>query len=99
MGDDNVIKVIGIISIIDEPLVTSIMKKNYIKDVFHVPKLQVNLLLVSKVLSNMLKTQFTQFQCIVKGMSGKMIVMGQCKGNLYEMNFTNVQEMDAINSK
>jgi hypothetical protein len=32
-------------------------------------------------------------------MNEKMIVMGQCKGNLYEMNFMNVHEMDVINSK
>lgn len=35
----------------------------------------------------------------MKGLNGKMIVLGQCKGNLYEMNSTNVHEMDAIHSK
>lgn len=61
LGDNIVIEVIGMGSIIVEPLVTSKIKKICIKDGFHVSKLQANLLLGSKVLSNMLKVLFTQF--------------------------------------
>ena len=61
LGDNSIIELIGMGSIIVEPLVTSKIKKICIKDAFHVSKLQANLLSGSKVLSNMLKVQFTQF--------------------------------------
>ena len=61
------------------------------------PKLQANLLSVSKLLSNGLKMQFNLNECIVRGPDGEMIVMKLRKDNLYKMNFTKVHRTDAAN--
>ena len=44
------------------------MNRLYIVDVLHVPKLQANLLLVNKFLSNGLKVRFHVNECIVGGL-------------------------------
>lgn len=55
LGDDSALEVIGMASIIVELLVRDKIKRIGIKNALHVPKLQANLLLVSKLLSNGLK--------------------------------------------
>lgn len=64
------------------------IKKIHIKDAPHVPKLQVNLFSIDKLLSNGIKVQFNSNECIVRGQDGELIVMKLCKRNLYEINFT-----------
>lgn len=58
LGDDNVIKVIGIGFIVVNVMVRGKIKRISIKDVFHISKLQTNLLWASKLLLNGLKVQF-----------------------------------------
>lgn len=60
------------------------------------PKLQANLLLVSKFLSNGLKMKFNLDECNIRNLDGKMIVMRLHKGNLYEMNVIKVHEWDGL---
>ena len=76
LGDDNVIKAIIIGFIVVEVMVKGNIKRISIKDVFHISKLQANLLSVSKLLLNELKVQFNLNEYIGKGLDGKMISMG-----------------------
>lgn len=51
------------------------------------PKLQVNLLLVSKFLSSCLKVQFNLHECIVGDYVGEAIIITLCEGNLCQIHF------------
>ena len=58
------------------------------KNTLHVFKLQVNLILVSKFLSNGLKVQINLKIYGVRGMDGDMTAMELREGNLYDRNFS-----------
>lgn len=49
------------------------MNKICIKDVLHIPKLEIKLLSVSKLLSNKLKVQFHGIECIVGDVNNDVI--------------------------
>jgi len=51
LGDDSIVRAIGMDSIVVEVIVKGKTKKFRIEHVLHVPKLQSNVLLVSKLLS------------------------------------------------
>ena len=61
-----------------------------ITDVLHVPKLQANLLSVSKLLSKGLKVFFHVNECIVEGANGDVVAIARREGSLYEMCFKEV---------
>ena len=61
------------------------------------PKLQANLLSVSKLMSNALKMQFNLNDCFIKTCDGEAITIAQLKGNFYEMNFKKVHRVDVAN--
>jgi hypothetical protein len=61
-----------------------------ITDVLHVPKLQANLLSVSKVLSKGLKVRFDVNECIVGGANGGVMAIVHREENLYLMTFKEV---------
>lgn len=63
LGDDSIREAIGMGSIVVKALVKDKIKKICIKKI-HVPKLQANLLLVSKIMLNGLKMQFNLNECI-----------------------------------
>ena len=96
LNDDNVMKTIGIDSIVIKVMVKDQIKIIRIKNIFLVLKLQANLLLVSKLLSTRLKIQFNLNECIVRGPDGEVISIGLHNGNLYKMNFKNVHIVDAV---
>jgi hypothetical protein len=58
MGDDSIVEVIGMGSILVEVMVKGRTKRIRIKDVLHVPKLHANLLSMSKILSSGCRVQF-----------------------------------------
>ena len=61
LDDDGIIEIIEMDSIVVEILMRYKIKTIYIKNALHVSKLQANLLLVSKFLSNGLEVQFTKW--------------------------------------
>ena len=97
LGDDSVAKAIRIGSIVVGVKTRGIRNKVHIIDVLYVPKLQANLLSVSKLLLNGLKVQFLVNECIVGGANGDVVVIAQCEGNLYQMTFMEVCVGDAAN--
>ena len=66
-------------------------------NVLHMPNLQANLLLVSKLLSNGLRMQFHINECIVGGANGDVIAIAQLEENLYQMTFTEVYKTNVAN--
>ena len=69
----------------------------HIKYTLRVPKLQANLLSVSKLVLNNLKVQFNLNKYFVKVCGGEAIAIVPHINNLYLMNFTKVHEADAVN--
>ena len=65
LDDDGIIEIIEMDSIVVEILMRYKIKTIYIKNALHVSKLQANLLLVSKFLSNGLEVQFTKWMYYV----------------------------------
>lgn len=81
LGDDRVAKAIRIRSLI----------------VFHVSKLQANLLSLRKLLSNGLNMRFHVNECIVKGVNGNMVAVAQHTCKLYQMTFMEICGVDVAN--
>ncbi len=75
MGDDSIVEAIGMGSILVEVLVKGQIRRIRIKDVLHVPKLHVNLLSVSKILSSGCKVQFNMNECIVRAFDGEVLTI------------------------
>lgn len=63
----------------------------------YVPKLHVDLLLVTKLVLNGLKVQFNLNKCIIKFCNDKAIAFTSCERNLYEINFVMVHKAKAAN--
>jgi hypothetical protein len=80
-----------------EVMVKGRTKRIRIKDVLHVPKLDANLLSVSKILSSGCKVQFNMNERIVSAFDGEVIAIALRDGNLYQMTFTKVCEMHVAN--
>ena len=97
LGDDSVVEAIGVGSIVVEVLVRGQSRRIRIKDALHVPKLQVNLLSVSKLVSSGTKVQFNKEGCILRASNGDVLVQAPREGNLYQVTFTKVYEADAAN--
>ena len=70
---------------------------NFIKFYVYVSKLQENLLLVSKLLSNELKAQFNLNECIVKGRDGEVNAIGLRKVDLHETQLSKVHRVYVAN--
>ena len=68
-----------------------------ITDVLHVPKLQANLLSVSKLLSKDLKVRFDVNECIVRGANGEVVAIARREGNLYLMTFKELHGAHSTN--
>lgn len=82
---NSVVKVVKLGSIIVDVMVRGKIRRVRIKDALHMPKLQANLLPLSKFLSNGLKVQFNLKECVMKGPDGEVIAMGLHNGNLYNL--------------
>jgi hypothetical protein len=70
MGDDSVLQAIGRGSILVDTKVGGCTKRIRFKDVLYVPKLQSNLLSVSKIVEGGLNVQFGALACSVKTLKG-----------------------------
>ena len=97
MGNDSVVKAIGMGSIVVGATWKGRSRKITIKDALHVPMLQANLLSVSKLISSGSKVQFNKEGCIVRAPHGEVIAMAPRQGNLYQMEFTTVYAADVAN--
>lgn len=75
LNDDNIVQAIGMGSIVNDVLVKGKIKRICIKYVLHMPKLKANLLLVSKVLSNILKVRFNLNECIVRHTDDEVVAI------------------------
>lgn len=75
LGNDSVVKAIGLGSIVVGVETRGIRNRVCITDVLHVLKLQANLLFMSKFLSNRLKVQFLANECIVEGANGDVVAI------------------------
>lgn len=73
------------------------MNRNCIMDVFHMPKLQADLFLLSNFFWNWLKMQCHINRCIVARKNGDMVAIAQYKGNFYQIIFIEVCGLDASN--
>lgn len=97
LSDDSVVDAVGVGSIVVEMLVRGHLKKVTIKDVLHVPKMQANLLSVSKLMSSGLKVQFNVDGCTLRAPNGYVLAVAPCGNNLYQVTFRKVHEADAAN--
>ena len=70
-----------------------------ITDLLHMPKLQVNLLSVSKLVSKGLKVRFHVNECIVGDANGDTVAIAPRKGNLYHMTFKEIHGAHSANSE
>lgn len=95
LGDDSVVEAVGVGSIVVEVLVGGRSKRIRIKNSLHVPKLQANLLSVSKLVSSGMKVQFNMDGCTLRAPNGEVLAVAPLEGNLYEVTFTKVHEADA----
>lgn len=75
LGDDRVSKTIGMGFIIVGIETRGKANIIHLMNVVHMPKLQANLLSVSKFLSNRLKIRFHVNKCIVRGVNGNIVVI------------------------
>lgn len=71
-----------------------IRNRVHIMSVLHMLKLQANLLLMAKFLSNELSTQFLINKCIEGRENGDVVAIPQGKENLYKIIFTKVCIID-----
>jgi hypothetical protein len=90
LGDGSVTEAIKMGSIVAGVETRGKTTTNCITNMLHVPKLQANLLSLSKFLSKGLKVQFHVNECFVEDVNGNMVEITQCKGNLYLMTFKEV---------
>ncbi len=97
ISDDSIVEAIGMGSTIMQVMLKRQNKKIQIKDVFHMPKLHVNLLLVNKLLSSGCNVQFNMNECIVRAFDEEVIAMALYEGNLYQIIFFKVHEVDVAN--
>ena len=75
LDDDNMAETISMGSIVVGVETKCKMTKIRITDVLHVPKLQANLLLISKFFLNVLNVQFHVNECIVGGVNGDVVAI------------------------
>ena len=61
------------------------------------PKLQANLLSVSKLVTSGMKVQFKADGCVLTAPNGDVLALAPREGNLYQVAFTKVYEADAAN--
>ena len=99
LSDGSVAKAIGMGSIVVGVETRGKATTIRITDVLHVPKLQANLLSVSKLVSKGLKVRFHMNECIVGGANGDTVAIARREDNLYQMTFTEVHGAHSANSE
>lgn len=73
-----------------------------VTDVLYIPKLDSNLISVRKLTQKGLKVHFTESKCEIESESGKVIAVGEIKGNLYmlkQVENTKLREDARIRAK
>jgi len=80
LGDNSIVKAIGMGFIVVEVIVKGKTKKLRLKDVFYMPKFQANLFLVRELLLRGLKVQFICNECIFQE---EVLAMAFCKHKMY----------------
>jgi hypothetical protein len=95
MGDDSVLLAIGRGSILVDTKVGGCTKRIRFKDVLYVPKLQSNLLSVSKIVEGGLNVQFGALGCSVKTLKGDTQAIASRDGNLYRLRCKTVHRSES----
>lgn len=95
--DDSIVKAIKIEFIIIETIVRGTIYQIRIKYVFYVPKLQINLVLVSKVLSNDFKSAIQPKWMFCKNLQQQSHCTYAMGRHLNKIKFTNVRGADMAN--
>lgn len=90
MGDDGMVEAVGVGSILMQVDVKGVPKPLTIKNVLHVPKLQANLLSVSKMVANGCTVQFNKDGGVVKASNGQVLAKAPLEHNLYQITFKEV---------
>ena len=90
MGDDTVLQAIGRGSIVVKTVARDNTKRIRFHDVLYVPKLQSNLLSVSKIVQGGLNVEFGALGCTVKDDHGHTLALAARVNNLYRMRCTKV---------
>lgn len=83
MGDNGIVKAIGIGTIEVEVEVKGISKKIILKDMMHVPKMKKNLNLVSKLVTHVCKEQYDMKGWFLRTIECKEVGIGLTIGNVY----------------
>lgn len=94
---DNVVEAIRMESIVVEVIVRGKINQIRIKDVLYMPKLQANLVSVSKLVSNGLTMPFNLNKCFVNICDDETIAIALPEDNLYETNSMKVHEANVAN--
>jgi hypothetical protein len=95
MDDDSVFQAIGRGSTLVDTKVGGCTKRSRFKDVLYVPKLQSNLLSVSKIVEGGLNNQFGALGCLVKTQNGQTQAIASQDGNLYRLRFKTVHRTES----
>src|SRR5579875_1494527 len=85
MGDDSILEAIGKGSILVDTKVGGCTKRIRFKDVLYVPKLQSNLLSVSKIVEGGLNVSFVPLRCSMKSQNGDTQAIASRDGKLYRL--------------
>ena len=94
MGDDLVLQAIGRGSILVDTKVGGCTKRIRFKDVLYVPKLQSNLLSVSKIVDKGLNVQIGALGCSIKALNGDTQAIASRDGKLFRLRCKMVHRGD-----
>ena len=94
MGDDSVLQAIGRGSILVDTKVGGCTKRIRFKDVLYVPKLQSNLLSVSKIVDKGLNVQIGALGCSIKALNGETQAIASRDGKLFRLRCKTVHRGD-----
>ena len=94
MDDDSVLQAIGRGSILVDTKVGGCTKRIRFKDVLYVPKLQSNLLSVSKIVDKGLNVQIGALGCSIKALNGETQAIASRDGKLFQLRCKMVHRGD-----
>src|SRR6476646_2983791 len=90
LGDNGMVDAVCKGSMLVESHVKGQVMKIRIHDVLHMPKLNANLLSVSKLVSRGLKVHFNMMGCVVWARDGEMLALTRMEANLYHLELKGV---------
>ena len=95
LGDNGVVEAIGKGSMLVETCVDNKVKRIRIHDVLYMPKLDTDLLSVSKLVARGLNVHFNTMGCKVRTQRREVVAMATMEANLYQLDLKVVGREDA----